>query len=102
MHHRHPLGDAKCDVHVVLDEDQRDVPIETERRSVKSCRSPREPGRRLVEHQDFRLGGERHRERDLPVLAVRQRADELAKLVVDCDLPRGETGKLPQFAFAAR
>ena len=36
----------------------------------------REPRARLVEHHHLRLGGERDRERDLAVLAVRERADE--------------------------
>ena len=42
-----------------------------------------EAGCGLVEHQELRLGRERHRDRDLPVLAVREVADELGKLVVD-------------------
>ena len=32
VHHRHPLGDTERDVHVVLDEDQRDVPVEPEQK----------------------------------------------------------------------
>ena len=54
------------------------------RSSVSSWRSPREkPGRRLVEHQRLRLRRERHRDRDLPVLAVGQRADDFVELVGD-------------------
>ncbi len=48
-----------------------------------------EAGGGLVEHQDLGLGGQRHASADLPVLAVRERADELGKLVVDRDAPRG-------------
>ena len=43
--------------------------------------APRKPRRGLVEHERLRLGRERHRDRDLPVLAVREGADELAELV---------------------
>ena len=52
----------------------------------------REPGGGLVEHQHLRLGGERHRERDLALLAVREVADELGELVVD----RDAAGRLPR------
>ena len=45
--------------------------------------SAREAGGRLVEHQQLRVRSERHRDRDLPVLAVREGADELAELGVD-------------------
>ena len=52
------------------------------RSSVSSVRSPRErPEAGSSSISRLRLGGERHRERDLPVLAVRERADELAELV---------------------
>ena len=56
----------------------------------------REAGRRLVEHQDLRVGRERHRERDLAVLAVRERADELVELVGDCDATRGRARPLAE------
>ena len=75
VHHRHPLGDAERDVHVVLDEDQRDAPVEPEQQVGQELPlAAREPGGGLVEHQQLRLGGERHGERDLPMLAVRERS----------------------------
>ena len=97
VHHRHPLGDAKRDVHVVLDQDQRDLAVEREQQ-VRQQRSlaSREAGRGLVEHQDLRVGRERHRERDLAVLAVRERADELVELVGDCDATRGRARPLAE------
>ena len=42
VHHRHPLGDSKRDVHVVLDQDQGDVPVELEQEVGQGCRSPRD------------------------------------------------------------
>ena len=50
--------------------------------------APREPRCRFVEHESFRLGRERHRNRDLPVLAVGEGAHELSQLVGDRDLAR--------------
>ena len=51
-----------------------------------------QPRGRLVEHQHAGLGCERHRDRHLAMLAVREVADALAELVVDrdaaCGLPR--------------
>ena len=41
VHHRDPLGHAERDVHVVLDQDERDVAFEAEKKSVRSRRSPR-------------------------------------------------------------
>ncbi len=61
-----------------------------------------EAGSRLVEHEDARLGGQRHRERHLPVLAVREVADELGKLVVDRRPPRGSAGLLAERAVLPR
>ena len=49
----------------------------------------REARARLVEHHHLRVGGERDRERDLPLLAVGEVADELGKLVVDRDAACG-------------
>ena len=70
----------------MLDEDQRDVPVEAEQElGEELALAAREPRRRLVEHERLRLGGERHRDRDLAVLAVGERADELAELVRDRD-----------------
>ena len=82
VHHRHLLGDGERDVHVVLDEDQRDVPVEAEQELGQQLTlAARQAGRRLVEHERLRLSGERHRDRDLAVLAVREVADQLAELV---------------------
>ena len=40
----------------------------------------RQPRGRLVEHEDLRLRGQRHAERDLPMLAVRERPTGPASL----------------------
>ncbi len=57
VHHRHVLGDRQRDVHVVLDQDQRDRRGRAQRASrvrLDPLRA-REPGRRLVEHHQLRL-----------------------------------------------
>ena len=61
------------DVHVVLDEDQGDLRIEREQQIGEHLTlAAREARGRLVEHEELRLGRERHRDRDLPMLAVRE------------------------------
>ena len=62
----------------------------------------REPRARLVEHHHLRLGGERDRERDLALLAVRERADELGELVVDRDAAGRLTRALAHLGVALR
>ena len=60
------------------------------------------PGCGLVEHQDLRLGRERHRKRHLPLLPVRERPDELVELVRDGDTRRGRACSLPELRVALR
>ncbi len=102
VHHRHALRDAERDVHVVLDEDQRDRGVEPQQElGEKDALAAREARRGLVEHQHAGLGGERHRDRDLPVLAVREVTHALAQLVVDRDAVRGLPRPLASLGIAA-
>jgi hypothetical protein len=103
VHHRHLLGHTQGDVHVVLDEDERDLAIEPEQELRQELPlAPGEPGGRLVEHQGLGLGRKRHGDCDLPVLAVRQRAHELSQLVGDRDLARGLASSLAGNPVATR
>src|SRR4029450_2729211 len=61
---------------------------------------PRTAGGGLIDHQSLRLSGQRHRDRDLPVLAVGQRTDELVELALDCNLPRCGPSALPDAPIA--
>ena len=72
--HRDALGEAEHELHVVLDEQDRDVaaaaPAMTPNSSALSAGG--NAGRRLVEQQDPRPRGERQRDLDQPLLAVGQ------------------------------
>ena len=77
VHHRHALGDAQRDVHVVLDQDQRDRRVELqEQLRERDALAAREPRGGLVEHHQRRVDGARHADLELALLAVRERADE--------------------------
>ena len=101
VHHRHLLGDAERDVHVVLDHDQRQLLAEGEQQiGEELALAAGEPRARLVEHHHLRLGGERDRERDLALLAVGEVADELGKLVVDRDAAGAARARLAHLGVA--
>jgi hypothetical protein len=85
----------------VLDHDQGQLVAEGEQEVGDELPlAAREPRARLVEHHQLRLGGERDPECDLALLAVRERADDLRKLVVDRDPARRLTGALANLAVA--
>jgi hypothetical protein len=71
VHHGDALGDPQSHVHVVLDENQRDLGVERKQEiRQQHALASGETGCGLVEHQDLRFGRERHRKRHLPVLAM--------------------------------
>ena len=101
VHHRHLFGHAQRDVHVVLDHDQGQLVAEGQQEVGDELPlATREPRARLVEHHQLRLGGERDPECDLALLAVRERADDLRKLVVDRDAAGRLTGALANLGVA--
>ena len=56
VHHRDPIGDTEGHIHVVLDQQQRDRPVEAEQEiGEKPSLAAGEAGGRLVEHQHARL-----------------------------------------------
>ena len=76
VHHRDPRDDAQGDVEVVLDEDEAHV--RRQHRQQGDELAPlrrRQPGGGLVEQDQARRAGERHRDLELALLAVRQIGD---------------------------
>ena len=101
VHHRHPVRYTERDVHVVLDEDERDRGIERQQKvGEEDALAPGQARRRLVEHQHAGPRGERHRDRHLAMLAVRQVADARSELVVDRDTARCLPRPLTHFPVA--
>ena len=86
VHHRDALGDAQGDVHVVLDEDQRDARVELEQQvGERHALAAREARGRLVEEHELRVDGARHPDLELALLAVRDRAHERPELRLQAD-----------------
>ena len=103
VHHRHLLGDAEGDVHVVLDQEEGDAPVELEQELGQERPLPaREARSGLVQHEHGRVGRQRHRQSHLPVLPVRERADELAQLRVDRAPPGRLTSALADLVVLVR
>src|SRR5437867_4590027 len=80
VEHDHRIAESHDDAHVVLDEQNGDAliadgPDETTDDVLFYARHAR---RRLVEEQDRWMGGQRHRQLDEPLLAIRQGARDLA------------------------
>ena len=69
VHHRHPLGDAQGDVHIVLDDHVADV-IRQPGQDFDQLAplGGREAGGRLVEEDEARRTGERQGDFELPLL----------------------------------
>ena len=70
------IGDVEHHVHVVLDQEDREIRIELheELRHLRRL-ARRQSGRRLVEQQDVRIAGEPEHDLKLALLAVREIAD---------------------------
>ena len=70
------IGDVEHDVHVVFDQQDRELWIELHQ-ELGHLRgfARRKAGGRLVEQQDFRIAGEAEHDLELALLAVRQIAD---------------------------
>src|SRR5439155_2777168 len=64
--------------------------------------APREAGGRLVEHHQLRVAGACHSDLELPLLPVRERADELACLRAERDARRELAGPPAQPAVDPR
>ena len=77
VHHRHALDDAQRDVHVVLDDDVADMRGQRGQDLDQLAALGRRQARgRLVEQDEARRAGERERDFELPLLAVRELADQ--------------------------
>ncbi len=77
VHHRDALDDAQRHVHVVLDDDVADMGGQRgEDRDQIAALGRRQARRRFVEQDEARRAGERQRDFELPLLAVRQFADQ--------------------------
>src|SRR6185437_13815458 len=86
MHHRDALGDAQGHVHVVLDEDQRDALVELEQQiGQRDALAAREARGRLVEEHELGLGGARHRDLELALLAMGDRAHDARGPALEAD-----------------
>ena len=70
------VADAHDDLHVVLDQEHGDAALRGSRRSFREAArlGGREPGRRLVEHQERGLAGQGDGDGQVALLAVRERA----------------------------
>ncbi len=77
VHHRHALDDAQRDVHVVLDDDVADMGGKRGQDGDEiAALGRRQARRRLVEQNEARRAGERQRDFELALLAVREFADQ--------------------------
>src|SRR3954453_2066058 len=71
VHHRHGVRDPQRDVHVVLDQHDRDVALQAEQQlGQELALARREPGCGLVEHDHLGVAGQRDGELELSLLAV--------------------------------
>ena len=76
MQHRNFVGDVEHHVHVVLDQQDRELGIELHQKLGHLGRfARRQAGGGLVEQQDFRIAGEAEHDFELALLAVREIAD---------------------------
>jgi hypothetical protein len=80
VQHGDAVGEREDDVHVVLDDEHRDLA----RQGGEQARHPlrllrRHPRRGLIEQEQLRGGRQRHADLELPLLAVRQPARLLAE-----------------------
>src|SRR5438093_1353365 len=88
VEHGDAVGDAHHDLHVVLDQEYRQLELAPERADQRGevlGLARVHPRRRLVEQQQARLGGERARDLQAPLIAVRQVAREVLRLAVEAD-----------------
>src|SRR6516225_10314557 len=79
-----PLCNAKDQIHIVLDDQQRDVlwqPLDGLDDPAALAR--RNSGRRLVEQQNLGRQRERHRNLDQPLAAIRKHADRAQRLIFE-------------------
>ena len=86
VEHHDVVADVHHEVHVVLDEQHADAPIVGEAaHEVRQLGGlgVAESGRRLVEQQHARLGGDRARDGQQPALTVRQVVDGAEQVVLD-------------------
>ena len=89
MHHRHPVRHGEGDVHVVLDEDQRDLGVEPlQEIGEKGSLSSGETRGGLVQHHELRIARSSHTYLELTLLPVRERPDERADLASEPNLFR--------------
>src|SRR3954454_4423768 len=103
VEHGDALGDGQRDVHVVLDDDQGHLRIELEEHPRQhDPLGPREPGGRLVEHEQPRLGSQREADLELALLAVRQRGGDGVHALPEADALGDRAGALAARAVGSR
>src|SRR3954449_1146725 len=99
VHHRDALGHPQGDVHVVLDEDQRDALVELEQQvGQRDALAAREARRRLVEEHQLGLRGAGHADLELALLAVGDRSHEARDLALEAHQARQLAGALAHLA----
>ena len=84
MKHRDFLADRQSNIHVVLDQHDRDLPIEAQEEfGQNAALVRRQPGGRLVEHDQTRLEGQREAYLELAAFAMREIARPRGEAIVE-------------------
>ena len=98
IHHDQAIGQSHDEVHVVLDQqDGHALPLERAQKVRQlSLLAISQSGRRLVEQQQQHgIGGERARDLDDPLLAERQAARRVERVLAEAD-PRDRARRVPR------
>src|SRR5499426_323630 len=93
MQDRDVIGDVEHDVHVMLDQQDRQVGIEPHEEFCHLLRlARRQAGGRLVQQQDFWITGETENDLELALLAVREIAHLHVHAILKTGLPQKMVG----------